>query len=85
MIQILHFYAEWCGPCKMLDPILKELIDENEDLDIVDINIDENEDEASKFGVMSIPTLIFIKDNEEVDRTIGFVDKKTIFEKLAKL
>ena len=85
MIQILHFYAEWCGPCKMLDPILKELIDENDDLDIVDINIDENEDEASKFGVMSIPTLIFIKDNEEVDRTIGFVDKKTIFEKLAKL
>ena len=85
MIQILHFYADWCGPCKMLDPILKELIEENQNLDIVDINIDEHEKETSKFGVMSIPTLVFIKDNEEVDRTIGFVDKKTILERLAKL
>lgn len=69
--QLLHFYADWCGPCKMLEPLLKEI--EN-DIEIVHINIDTNEDKAQEYGVMSIPTLILLKDGKEVERNVGLCD-----------
>ena len=69
-VWIVDFYALWCGPCQMLGPVL-ETIEAN----ILKINVDEHEDLAQKFGVMSIPTLCFFKDGKLVNKTIGFKNK----------
>ena len=65
---IVDFYADWCGPCKMLGPVLETVDFAN----ILKINVDQFSELASKFGVMSIPTLVFFKDGEEKTKTIGF-------------
>lgn len=65
---IVDFYADWCGPCKMLIPVLDEI----DFCDIIKVNVDENEELARKFGIMSIPTLIFFKDGIEHEREIGY-------------
>lgn len=64
---IVDFYADWCGPCRMLAPVLEELKE-----NVLKINVDEHEDLAQEFGVMSIPTLVFFKDGEEKQKIIGF-------------
>ena len=73
---IVDFYADWCGPCQMMEPILEEL----EGIDIIKVDIEEFENEAIENGVMSIPTLIFFKDGKEVTRKIGFKSKEDIEE-----
>lgn len=65
---IVDFYADWCGPCKMLIPVL----DEVDFCDIVKVNVDKFPDIAKKFGIMSIPTLVFFKDGIEHEREIGY-------------
>lgn len=65
---IVDFYADWCGPCKMLLPVLDEI----DFTDIIKINVDEYPEIAKKFGVMSIPTLVFFKDGLEQEREIGY-------------
>lgn len=65
---IVDFYADWCGPCKMLIPVL----DEVDFCDILKVNVDEYPDIAKKFGIMSIPTLVFFKDGLEKEREIGY-------------
>lgn len=65
---LVDFYAEWCGPCKMLAPILEDI----DFIKVIKVNVDEHEDLALKFGVMSIPTLIFFKDGLEMKKEIGF-------------
>ncbi|MCI8622057.1 MAG: thioredoxin [Provencibacterium sp.] len=73
---LIDFYADWCGPCKMLGPIVEELAGEVEPEVLVGkVNIDENPALASRFGVMSIPTVIVLKDGEEKQRTVGFTSK----------
>ncbi|MDE5539904.1 MAG: thioredoxin [Bacilli bacterium] len=72
-LWIVDFYADWCGPCKMLGPVL-ETIDEN----ILKVNVDNREDLATKFGVMSIPTLCFFQNGELKEKTIGFKSKSEI-------
>ena len=74
----MDFYADWCGPCKMLAPIVEEVASEHEDLKVVRINIDNEESIAMDYQIMSIPTLVLIKDGKEVDRVIGYVQKKVI-------
>ncbi len=75
-VKLLDFWAPWCGPCKIMNPILDELEKELGDKVTIDkINVDEKPDEASKFGVMSIPTYIVLKDNKEVGRKIGVTGK----------
>ncbi len=74
-IWIVDFYADWCGPCKMLAPILEQ-IKEN----VLKINVDEHEDLAQEFGVMSIPTVIFFKNGEEKNKIIGFRSKEEILK-----
>ena len=76
---LVDFYATWCGPCKMLSPVLDVLSDEI-DIDIIKIDVDKHNDLARQYGVMSIPTLILFENNNEVKRTLGFMDKEKIKE-----
>lgn len=81
---LVDFYADWCGPCKMLAPIVEEVASEHEDLKVVRINIDNEESIAMDYQIMSIPTLVLIKDGNEVDRVIGAVQKKVIENMIGK-
>lgn len=73
---LIDFSAEWCGPCKMLAPVLESI----DSIDIYKVDTDEFPDLAREYGVMSIPTLIYFKDGEIVNRNIGFVSKEDIEE-----
>ncbi|MDD3231875.1 MAG: thioredoxin [Clostridia bacterium] len=80
---LVDFYANWCAPCRMLTPILEEVLKEsNDEFDIVKMDIDECEDLAREFGIMSIPTLIVFKDGKPVKREIGLRNKSAILEML---
>ncbi|QQR54802.1 thioredoxin [Candidatus Peregrinibacteria bacterium] len=80
---LVDFFAEWCGPCKMIAPIVDELATEYDGkVLIAKLNVDESMDTAQNYGVMSIPTLIFIKNGEEVDRVTGALPKDSLKEKL---
>ena len=78
-IHLIDFYADWCGPCKMLGTVLEEVQDK---IDIIKVNIDSYGDLANRFKVMSIPYLIFFKDGKEVLTSVGFIDKDSILEKI---
>ena len=75
---LVDFYADWCGPCKMIGPILEEIANENSDLEVVKVNVDNFENIARSYGIMSIPTLIVFEKGKEVNKSIGFVDKDSI-------
>lgn len=77
---LIDFYAEWCGPCKRLSPIVEEVAREEKDVKFVKLNIDNAEDIAIQYQVMSIPTLVVIKNGEEVNRSVGLIDKDQIKE-----
>lgn len=70
-LTLLDFWAEWCGPCRMLHPILDQIKTKNPDLTIHKINVDENREIAIEFGVRSLPTVLLIKDGQEVERATG--------------
>ncbi|MGM9879320.1 MAG: thioredoxin family protein [Bacilli bacterium] len=80
-IHLIDFYADWCGPCKMLGQVLETL----EDVDIIKINVDEEEELAKKYKIMSIPNMLIIKDGEIVKRMIGFRSKEEILEEIRKV
>lgn len=69
---LVDFYADWCGPCKMLSPVIEKLSDEIDNFDFVKINVDNAENVSRKYGVMSIPTLIVFNNGEEVKKSVGF-------------
>lgn len=75
---LIDFYADWCGPCKSLSPIVDEVASENSEVKFVKINIDENQDLARTYSVMSIPTLVVIKNGKEADRSVGLISKAKI-------
>ena len=77
---LVDFYADWCGPCKMLSPVIEQIARENDDSKVVKINIDENRDLALDYDVMSIPTVVAIKEGKEVNRIVGYVDKSEILK-----
>ncbi|MEH6947782.1 thioredoxin [Bacillus sp. JJ634] len=84
-VVLVDFWAPWCGPCKMIAPVLEELDSEIAGkAKIVKVDVDENQETAGKFGVMSIPTLIVLKDGEAVDKVVGFQPKEALADLLAK-
>jgi thioredoxin 1 len=82
-LVLVDFWAEWCGPCKMIAPVLDQLANELDGkLVIGKLDIDENQDTAMAFGVMSIPTLLLFKDGEPVDRIVGYQGKPQLMARL---
>lgn len=81
---VVDFWAEWCGPCKSIAPILEELDNDNPDLKIVKLNIDEHPNASSEHGIRSIPTMLFFKDGELKETVVGAVTKTTLQEAAQK-
>jgi thioredoxin 1 len=79
---LLDFWASWCGPCRMLSPVVDEIAQENDAIAVGKINVDEQPELASQFGVMSIPTLMVFKDGKAVNTSVGVVPKAKILEML---
>ena len=75
---LLDFWASWCGPCRMVGPILDEIAAERSDIKVCKINVDEQPTLAAQFGVMSIPTLVVVKNGQEVNRSVGAMPKARI-------
>lgn len=75
---LIDFWAAWCGPCKMLSPIVDEIAEERDDVKVCKINVDEESELAAKFGVMSIPTLIFMENGEVKATSVGYKPKKDV-------
>ena len=75
---LIDFYADWCGPCKMLSPVVEEVAKENDNIKVVKINLDNSQDIAVEYGIMSIPTLVVIKNGQETNRSIGVISKSEI-------
>ncbi len=72
---LVDFWADWCMPCRMLSPVVDEVASEKEDVKVCKINVDEQPELASKFGVMSIPTLVVFKNGQAVRRSVGVIPK----------
>jgi len=80
---VVDFWAEWCGPCKMVGPVIEELANEYEGKAIIGkMNVDENDEVAGEYGIRSIPTILFFKNGELKDKQIGATPKKLLEEKL---
>ena len=81
---LVDFWAEWCGPCKMVEPVLNEIAAENAGkLQVAKLNVDENPDIALRFSVMSIPTMIVFKDGQEAARIVGAKGKGQLLQELS--
>ena len=81
---LIDFWASWCGPCKMVSPIVDEIADENPDVKVGKINVDDEPELAGQFGVMSIPTLLMIKEGKVAAQSVGFRPKAQLEEMLLK-
>ena len=82
-LVIVDFWATWCGPCRMLSPLLDEVEEEMADkITVVKVNVDDADEIAMRYRIMSIPTLLFFKKGELVDRTVGAMPKSTLVEKI---
>jgi thioredoxin 1 len=75
---LVDFWAPWCGPCRVVHPILEEISNERDDLRIVSINVDDNQQTAARYEILSIPTLLLFKDGEIAKRVIGALPKKRL-------
>ena len=77
---LVDFYATWCGPCRMLHPVLEEVEESRAEVQIMQVDVDESPEVSKKYGVMSIPTLILFKNGVEVSKKIGFINKEQLVE-----
>ena len=79
-LVIVDFWASWCGPCRLYIPILEEIANERQDVTIVKLNIDENVESATKFGIRSIPTIIIFYNGKKIDTKVGVLQKEQLNE-----
>lgn len=79
---LLDFWASWCGPCRMVGPIVDEIAEERTDIKVGKVNVDEQQKLAEKFEIMSIPTLVVLKDGKVIQRSVGAKNKNEILEML---
>lgn len=84
-VSVVDFWAPWCGPCRMLAPVIDSLSENNQDVTIGKINVDENQDSAIKYGIRGIPAVLFFKDGELVDRLVGTHPANAYQEKINAL
>ena len=84
-LAVIDFYATWCGPCKMLAPILSEVEKETSGVAFFRVDVDQAPDVSRRFGIMSIPTLVFLKNGEEAFRTVGVQRKPELLAKINEL
>ena len=77
-LVLVDFFANWCGPCRMLGSQLEELASDRSEVEIIKVNVDENPGLAKKFGIMSIPVIMLYKDGQQIDKKIGFMPKELI-------
>ena len=75
---LIDFWATWCGPCKMIAPIIEQVANEREDIKVCKVNVDEEEELAIKFGIQSIPTLILVKNGSVASKAVGYRDYKGV-------
>ena len=79
---LIDFWASWCGPCRMIAPIVEEIAEERSDINVGKINVDEEPELATRFGIMSIPTLVVMRDGEMVNKLVGARPKNQILDML---
>jgi thioredoxin 1 len=79
---LVDFYADWCGPCQMISPIVENIAKERTDITVIKVNVDENNSLAAQYGVLTIPTLITFKDGKEKTRAVGYRPKEDILAML---
>lgn len=77
-LVLVDFYATWCGPCKMMHPIIEEIGKDHPDLKIIKVDVDKHEDLARQYGIMSIPTLILFQNGDIIEKNIGFIAKEQL-------
>lgn len=77
---VVDFWAPWCGPCRMLSPVVEQVADESEGVFFGKVNVDEEKELASRYGIMSIPALVLFKDGKAVDSMVGFRPKDRVVE-----
>jgi len=79
---LIDFWASWCGPCRMLSPVVDEIAEEHADVKVCKINVDDEQELAGRFGVMSIPTLVVISGGQVKNKSVGVIPKEKILEML---
>ena len=83
-VVLVDFYATWCGPCKKLSPILEEVATEHDEIKLIKVDVDQNPNLSQQFSITAMPTLVVIKNGEEVDRSVGLVSKQKVINMVNK-
>lgn len=81
---VVDFFADWCGPCKMLGPVMEEVSKKHSDITFVKVNVDENEELAAQYGVMSIPSVFMLKDGQVANKFLGYMGAEAVEEQIEK-